>query len=252
MFRDFLDGVTSYGRAWKYIGKLNLWGYVLVPVLLSVVLGLAIGLTAWTLSDNIGNLLTGLLPEGWGGKTLGVIGRVFGGLLLAAVGLALFKVLVLILSAPFMSPMSEKVERHITGAPPMGFDPTQILRDLVRGIRVNVRNLFWELLYTLLLILLGLILPFLSPLVPVLIFLVQAYYAGFGNMDFTLERHFGYRDSVRFVRDFRGLALGNGTVYLLLLLTGVGFLVAIPLATIASTLESVERIRPGEVEDEHL
>jgi CysZ protein len=38
---------------------------------------------------------------------------------------------------------------------------------------------------------------------------------------------------VRFVRRNRGLAIGNGTVYLLLLLSVVGFLVALPLATVA-------------------
>jgi CysZ protein len=67
----------------------------------------------------------------------------------------------------------------------------------------------------------------------VFIFVTQAYYAGFGNLDFTLERHFRVRESVRFVRRNRGLAIGNGTVYLLLLLSVVGFLVALPLATVA-------------------
>ena len=64
-------------------------------------------------------------------------------------------------------------------------------------------------------------------------------------MDFTLERHFGYRDSVRFARDFRWLAIGNGAAYLLLLFTGIGFLVALPLGTAAATMETVERIEKG-------
>ena len=244
MIRDFLKGMRSYGRAWDMIRTHGLWSYFLVPAFISVVLGIAIGTSAWALSDNIAAWMTGWLPEGWGGGAVGTIGRIFAGLLVAAGGLALFKTLVLILGAPFMSPLSEKIESYVTGAPSSGgFRPGQVVRDLVRGIRINVRNLLWELLLSLLLVIGGLILPFLSPLVPVLIFLVQAYYAGFGNMDYTLERHFGYRDSIRFVRDFRGMALGNGTVYLLLLLTGIGFLFALPLGTVAATIDSAERIR---------
>ncbi|MCB9285339.1 MAG: EI24 domain-containing protein [Lewinellaceae bacterium] len=244
MIRDFLEGIRSYGRAWDMIRTHRLWGYFLVPALISVVLGIAIGTSAWALSDNISAWITGWLPDGWGGKAVGTVGRILAGLLVAAGGLALFKTLVLILGAPFMSPLSEKIEAQLTGASfDGGFRPGQMVRDMVRGIRINVRNLFWELLLSLLLVIAGAILPFLSPLVPLLIFLVQAYYAGFGNMDYTLERHFGYRDSILFVREFRGMALGNGTVYLLLLLTGVGFLFALPLGTVAATIDSAEQIR---------
>lgn len=242
-----MEGVQSYAKAWEYIRTLRLWWYFLVPAVISIALAVGIGATAWALSDNIGLWLAGLIPGAWGGKVIETIGQIFGGLLVGAAGLAVFKVLVLILAGPFMSPLSERIERHITGTPSTGIKPLQIVRDMVRGIRVNVRNLFWELTFTFFLIILGLLLPFLSPLTPVFIFLVQSYYAGFGNMDFTLERHFGYRDSIRFVRDFKGLALGNGAVYLLLLLSGIGFIFALPLGTIAATLDSVERIRPDEV-----
>lgn len=248
MFRNIYEGIASYGKAWEYVRSLRLWGFMFAPALISVVLGLGIGFTAWSLSDELGGLLTGWIGD-WGGRTVDTIGRVVGGLLMFAIGLAIFKVLVIILSAPFMSPLSEKIERHITGAPSGGgIRPMQIARDLVRGIRINVRNLFRELGFSLLIVILAVILPFLSPLAPVLVFLVQSYYAGFGNMDFALERHFGYRESIRFVRENRGLALGNGLVYLLLLITGIGFLVALPLGTIAATLDVVERIRPGDVD----
>ncbi|MBK7409222.1 MAG: EI24 domain-containing protein [Saprospirales bacterium] len=243
MIGDFLHAMRSYGKAWELIRIQRLWVYFLAPALISVALAIGIGTTAWALSGTIGAWLTGWIPEGWGGNAAGVIGRILAGLLVAVGGLAIFKTLVLIVAGPFMSPLSEKIEAYMAGASASGgLRPVQIIRDMVRGIRVNVRNLFWELFLSLLLVIAGLVLPFLSPLVPVLIFLVQAY-AGFGNMDFTLERHFGYRDSIRFVRGVRGLAIGNGAAYLLLLLTGVGFLFALPLGTVAATMDSVARMK---------
>jgi hypothetical protein len=63
-------------------------------------------------------------------------------------------------------------------------------------------------------------------------------------MDYTLERHFNIGDSVHFARNNRGLALGIGTVFLLLLATGIGFLIAPPLAAVAATLETTKRLEP--------
>ena len=37
--------------------------------------------------------------------------------------------------------------------------------------------------------------------------------------------------------------IGNGTVFMLLLMTGIGFLFAPPLATVAATVESIERLQ---------
>jgi len=44
---------------------------------------------------------------------------------------------------------------------------------------------------------------------------------------------------VRFVRRHRALALGNGLVFMALLLTLIGFLFALPLGAVAATLETV-------------
>jgi CysZ protein len=104
-----------------------------------------------------------------------------------------------------------------------------------------MRNLARELALTLLLLLLGLI-PVFGPFSPILIFLVQSYYAGYGNMDYTMERHFRIRETVHFVRKHRGLALGNGIVFMGLLLTGLGFLIALPLGAVAATEETLKAI----------
>lgn len=242
MFKAFINSFSAYLRAFDFIGQNGLWRYFLAPAVISVALGLAIFGTAWGVSDNLGDWLISFYPWEWGKPVIERIAAVFGALFVLALGLILFKHLVMALASPFMSPLSEKTEEILTGRPSAAtFSPRQMVSDLVRGLRLAIRNIIRELFFTFLLFLLGLI-PVFSPLAPVAIFFVQAYYAGFGNMDFTLERHFRVRGSVQFVRRHKGIALGNGTAFLLLLLTGIGFLVVLPLGAVAAALETTPKI----------
>ncbi len=241
--KSILDGIASYGKAVTLVNRLGLWGYVLAPGLVSIVVAVGLFGAAWGLSDNIGDALLRLIPgladKGWAEKTA----RIASAVVILALGLVVFKQLVMALAAPIMSPLSEKVERYLAGDTyhEIRFSAGQVISDMVRGLRIALRNVVRELIFTVLLLLLGLI-PVIGLAAPVLIFVVQAYYAGFGNMDYTLERHFGVRESVRFVRRHRGVAIGNGVVVLLLLLTGVGFLFALPLGAVAATVETRKRL----------
>jgi CysZ protein len=246
MIKAFLSGFSAYFRALGFISQHRLWGYFLAPALISLVLGLLIFGTAWGVSGNLGDWLISFYPWEWGKSVIERIVTVFGAVFIIALGLILFKHLVMALASPFMSPLSEKTEEILSGRPSTAtFSAAQMLKDLVRGLRLAIRNIVRELFFTLLLFLVGLI-PIFSPFVSIAIFIVQAYYAGFGNMDFTLERHYNVRGSVRFVRQHRGLAIGNGTFFLLLLFTGIGFLVALPLGTVAAAQEMVPGLRTKE------
>jgi CysZ protein len=143
-----------------------------------------------------------------------------------------------------MSPLSEKIENYVKGdaVSAGGFQLTRAIKEMIRGIRISVRNIIREILYTLLLLCAGLI-PLVGLFSSIAIFGIQAYYAGFGNLDYTLERHYGVRESAEFVRDYRGLAVANGTVFLLLLMIPfIGLFLAPSLATISGALETVERL----------
>ena len=145
-------------------------------------------------------------------------------------------------SAPFMSPVSEKIEAHLTGVPAHSNRNTSFKEQLWRGIRINFRNLVKELLITIPILLLKFI-PVVNIFSTALLFLVQAYYAGFGNMDYTLERHFKYRESVQFIRKYRGIAIGNGTVFILFLLIPIiGVILVLPMSVTASSLNTVKLI----------
>jgi len=242
MLKGLSSGITAYGQALRLISKLGLWGYVFIPALLSLFLASIIGIAAWNLSDDIGNQLIAWYPWELGLSIVERIGTVFSGVVMIALGLMLYKHLIILLSAPFMSPLSEKVENHLLGRPTaIQFSISKMIKDLVRGLRMALRNIIRESFYLVLLLIAGLI-PIFSPFAPFLIIAVQSFYAGFGNIDYTLERHFNIRNSIRFVRDNKGLALGNGLVFMGLLAVGVGFLIAPPLAAVAATIETTKRL----------
>lgn len=242
MLTGFIDGVRSYGQAFSLITRLRLWRYLLAPALISFLLGIATLGAAWGVSDDIGRRIVAWYPWEGGRGAVEQLATVLGGILVVALGLLVFKHLVLALASPFMSLLSERVERHLMGdRAPIPNTLAKMIADMARGVTIALRNLFRELLLMLLLFLLGLI-PLLTPLTTAGIFIVQAYYAGFGNIDYTLERHAKVRTSVRFVRRHRGLAIGNGAVFLLLLFSVVGFLFALPLSTVAATVETVKRL----------
>jgi CysZ protein len=86
--------------------------------------------------------------------------------------------------------------------------------------------------------------PIIGILSSVLLFLVQSFYAGFGNMDYTLERHFAVKKSVRFVKNYSGVAMGNGIVFMLMLFIPiVGVIFVLPLSVTAATTETVRLLK---------
>ncbi len=242
MINDFFDGLKSYGRAFRAISKLGLWGYTLIPALITLGLMGLIGFSAYGFSDSLGRLITGWWRWDWGADVIASIGSWIGGIVIGIIGVLILKYIVLIVVAPFMSILSEKVESKLTGVKSTSsFKLSKAIKDMLRGLRLALRNISRELFFTLLLLLVGLI-PLIGFISPILIFIVQSYYAGFGNTDYTMERRFTVKQSVNFARQHKGLMIGNGTVFMALLMTGVGFLIAPPLATVAATLESVERL----------
>lgn len=243
MIKNILNGIKAYGGTFKLISQLKLWKYFFVPIGISIVTAALVGLLAYTLSDNIGSFLSRIWVWEFGKETFTSISNVIGGILIVAVGLVLYKHIIMALSAPFMSPVSEKIEAHITGINRHDHRDTSFKEQLWRGIRINVRNLSKELLFTVLFLIISLI-PVIGLVATALLFLTQAFYAGFGNMDYTLERHYKYKESIQFVKKNRGIAIGNGIVFMLfLLLPVVGIILVLPLSVTAASVNTIELLQ---------
>lgn len=242
MIKNFILGLSAYGKAFQLIRSLRLSSYFLIPALISIILaGLIFGV-AWNMGDDLGGWLINWYPWQTGATIVAKAANLLGSVLIIVLGLILYKNLVMAFASPFMSQMSEQIERKMSpNYIPAPLSSSRFIREILRGLRIAFRNILRELFFTIILILIGLI-PFFSPFVAIAIFLVQAYYAGFGSMDYTLERHYDVKGSIQFVRRYRGLALGNGAIFILLLMTGIGFLFALPLSTAAATPEVLKRL----------
>ena len=240
MITNIVSGIKAYFGAFGLISKLKLWKYFVIPIIISLVTAIILGVAAYGLSDTIGQYISKIWIWDFGKETFTSISNFFGGLIVIILGLILFKHIILALSAPFMSPVSEKIESYITGK---SIDPnkeTSFIHQLLRGIRINGRNLLVELLISIPILLISLI-PVINIVSTILLFLIQAYYAGFGNMDYTLERHLKYKESVQFVNKHRGVAIGNGIVFtLFLLIPVIGVILVLPLSVTAASKKTIE------------
>jgi len=245
MIDGMIEGVSTYTRAIKMLSEHKLWKYVILPGVVSVILTMAIIGFTLAFAGNLGDLIVSWYPWETGKAIFERIASILSAILLIALIVFLFKYLVMVIVAPFMGTLSEKVESILTGTPPPSVTPAQFVQDILRGLRIALRNIIREIIYTLFLLLLNVV-PVIGSIVStVMIFLIQAYYAGFGNMDYTLERkRYTVKESVLFVREHRGLAIGNGAIFLLIFLVPViGWFLAPAYGTIAATMNSLKRIR---------
>ena len=165
------------------------------------------------------------------------------------------KYLVLILMSPVMALLSERTEEILTGRT-FPFEWGQFVKDIVRGVRIAIRNFFMETSMVLGIVILGMLISWLVPFVAFLVApasliataLIGAYYWGFATMDYTNERRrLSVGESVQFIRDNKGIAVGNGLLFYLMISvpvlgTYIGPVFATVMCTVGATLAIHEKV----------
>ena len=244
MLKDIITAFQSYYLAHMFIIKHRLWKWILIPgIIYSLLFCVGIYLF-WISSGNAIDLLfslTGLkkwmltLEESWL-KFLFIFGQVILQLVLMLFYFSLFKYIFLIIGSPLFAYLSEKTEAIMENKEfPFSFN--QLLKDIARSVKLVLRNSLWQSVYILSILILSFI-PFIGWFTPFFAILIEAYYLGFSMLDYSCERNkLSSSQSIAFISDHKGLAIGNGIVfYLMHLLVGVGWVLAPSYSVIAATI----------------
>lgn len=175
------------------------------------------------------------MEESWL-KFLFIFGQIVLQIVLMLLYFSLFKYLFLIIGSPLFAYLSEKTEAIIEGKD-FPFSFSQLIKDIIRGIRLALRNTLWQTVYTVSILILSFI-PLLGWFTPLIAILIECYYLGFSMLDYSCERNkLSTSQSIAFIGKHKGLAIGNGIVfYLMHLVIIVGWILAPSYAVIAATL----------------
>jgi len=244
LLKEIIIAIQSYHQAHHFIRQHKLWKWIIIPGIIYTALFIIsmyfFGLTANTFIEWL-SLKTGL--KTWLDKNgSGLLGFLFafGGIMLWLIQMlfyfSLFKYIWLIVGSPVFAYLSEKTA-SIIEEKEFVFDAKQFFKDISRGIKIAVRNCLWQSVYMISIILLSLI-PVAGWLTPLLALLVECYYYGFSMLDYSFERKkITAAESIYFIGNHRGLAIGNGLMfYLIQLMPIVGWVLAPTYAVVAATL----------------
>ncbi len=238
-FKEFWWGIITYGKAIDFIKKHKLNNYFVLPATLSALIFIVLALVSYLYVGELTAYLDRLLHktslEGFWYRIAQWIVNILIWLFVGLVYLKLYRYLILILLSPFLGLIAGKVQ-DILHQREVPFALGQLLKDVIRGILISLRNLVWELLFTSILMFLSLVVPFASPFTLVLILLIESYYVGFSMIDYRNEyKKIPFRQSILIVRKHRGFAIANGLVFsFLVLIPVVGVLFAPPLSAVAA------------------
>ena len=145
-------------------------------------------------------------------------------------------ILFLIVGSPLFAYLSEKTEAIMEGRD-FPFNFSQFLKDIVRGIKLSLRNALWQTVYTFSVLILSFI-PLIGWFTPLIALIIECFYLGFAMLDYSCERNkLSTSQSIVFIGSHKGLAIGNGIVfYLMHLVPVIGWVFAPSYAVIAATI----------------
>jgi CysZ protein len=222
----------------------RLWKWIIIPGIIYAIL-FSVGIYYfWISSSSIIDWLltiTGVKPwlqtmqDSWL-RFIFLFAQVILQLILMFFYFSLFKFLFLIVASPVFAFLSEKTESLIEGKD-YPFSLRQLLKDIIRGVTIAIRNALWQTVYSVSILILSLI-PIIGWATPVLALFIECYYLGFSMLDYSSERHkLNMAESIDFIGRHKGLAIGNGMVfYLMHMVPVIGWIFAPSYAVIAATL----------------
>lgn len=264
MRKDLSLGFTTFFRAFGFALDNRMWWMFLAPVVLWLLLVFGVVAMLSGPVDEFSRWLASLfnipfdpaLDEGvegvWNtikafleGARVVIVGLV----LKIMVGYVLFslnKYIVLILLSPMLAYASERTERILTGRD-YPFSWRQLMKDVLRGVLIALRNGVLELFVVIGCWVVTLFFPPLALLTAPFLFIVSAWFYGFSMFDYVSERRrLRMSESIDALKANRGMVLMNGALFALVMkLPLLGMMFGPVMAAVAASMAVVEKERDG-------
>jgi CysZ protein len=232
----------SYFIAYKMLHKHKLWPMIIYCGLIYLVL---IALGAFGIYKGMHHLSDYFLHINWienfttKYKWLSWIATIFifGIYVLSfLIYFSIYKYILLTVASPLYAYISERTATALTGQE-FQFNFKQLMIDIVRGVKLSIRNLFRQSFLSIVLIILSFI-PIIGLISAALFIVLDSYYYGFAMLDYNFEREkLNAQSSIAIIRKNKGLAIGNGLIfYCLFLIPVIGIVIGAPLSAMAATI----------------
>ena len=244
MLKELVISIQAYFRAHQFIVRHKLWKWIFIPGVIYMLLFVT---GMWLFFNSSGIFLEWLYQfigiKGWLENMnnsflnyLFITGGLIFRLILMFFYFSLFKYLFLIIGSPVFAYLSEKTESIIEGKE-YPISMRQLGKDIVRGMKLALRNSLWQTVYSISILLFSL-LPVVGWVGPLIALMVECYFYGFSMLDYSAERHkLSPAQSIVFISNKKGLAIGNGLVFFMMhLVPVIGWIFAPAYAVIAATL----------------
>ena len=182
MLKEIIIAIQSYGQAHRFIVKHRLWKWILIPGLIYTILFLIGTYFFLFFSNNAIEFV--LLKSGiktWLDKMqdswlnwLFIIGQVILWLVLFLFYFSLFKYIFLIIGSPVFAYLSEKTE-SIIEEKEFPFSLSQLMLDIARAVKIALRNMLWQTVYVVSILILSFI-PLVGWIAPLVSLFTECYY----------------------------------------------------------------------------
>lgn len=251
--KEFFQGINAYFKGNRVIFKYRLWPYMIIPGIMSFLyILLLIFLGAVYLPDMSGFVMENWIPDFMKNGIMYFVTYALLWIFMILIVFLTYKSVILILFSPVLSYLSEVTETAVCNRTSPDFNFRQLLKDIVRGLIINIRNILMMLVFIFLAWLL-IFIPIVGAIFSTItILLIQFFYDGSGLVDYTLERRrYSVRESIIFVRNNRARVIGVGMGFFLLLLVPVaGWFTAPAYGAVAATIAALEKINENDLQQD--
>ncbi|MDW7693868.1 EI24 domain-containing protein [Flammeovirgaceae bacterium SG7u.111] len=243
MLKQLKTGFFSYFKAVTFINQYRLWKAVLLPSFISLSIFIALLVIALIFAPDVTTPLTewilAKLEGSWVGDFLaGLVSFLVRAITLLFFFL-LYKSFMLNVMSPILSLVADKVGEVLHGKKEKeAFEFVPFAKEILLGTWDALLLFLKETAIVLLILILSLFIPLLSPFTAVIIFLVQSYFVGLSMLDLSASyKKYSMRELKAQRKTYKSFALGNGMAFTLLFFIPIlGVLIAPSVGVVAACL----------------